>query len=142
MRRGIYFASATPPLRYGTNLSSGIYLASATPPLRYGASLPFGVYLAPAAPPLRHTLIAVVGRPSQDAVLLELLAPQSVRKLAHHRLLLGLTRGPSAHGLDPWAPTIHGRRFAGSPGCPEHPREGPAVPAARGRARTIGDVGA
>jgi hypothetical protein len=56
MPRRIYYASATPPLRCGTNLSSGIYLASATSPLRYGANLPFGFYLAPEAPALRHTL--------------------------------------------------------------------------------------
>ena len=79
MPRGIYFASAAPRMRYRTNLSSGIYLASAAPPMRYGANLPFGVYLAPAATPLRYTLIAVVGRPSQDAVLLEILVSQSVR---------------------------------------------------------------
>ena len=60
MSGGIYLASATQPLRYGTNVSSGIYLASATPPLRYSASLPFGVYLVPAAPPLRHTLITAL----------------------------------------------------------------------------------
>jgi len=64
MPRGIYFASATPPLRCRTNLPSRVYLTPATPPLRYGANLPFGVYLAPEAPPLRHTLITVVGRPS------------------------------------------------------------------------------
>jgi hypothetical protein len=93
MPGGIYFASATPPLRYGTNLSSGVYLASETPPLRYDASLPFGVYLAPAAPPLRHTLIAVVGRPSHDAVLLEILVPS----------LLETGSSSFVAGFDPWA---------------------------------------
>jgi hypothetical protein len=61
MPSGIYFASATKLLRYGTNLPSGIHLAPPAPPVRYSANLPFGVYLAPAPPPLRHTLIAVVG---------------------------------------------------------------------------------
>ena len=65
MPRGIYFASATPPLRCRTNLPSRVYLTPATPPLRYGANLPFGVYLAPAASPLRHTLIAVVALPEE-----------------------------------------------------------------------------
>jgi hypothetical protein len=67
MPSGIYVASATQSLRYGSDLSSGIDHASATPPMRYGADLPFGGDLAPAAPPLRHTLITAeiaVGKPS------------------------------------------------------------------------------
>jgi hypothetical protein len=55
-----YHTFATPPLRYGANLSFGIYLASETPPLRDRAGVPFGIYLAPAAEPLHRTLIAAL----------------------------------------------------------------------------------